>query len=51
LNLPSNVGLSPHLTALRCVFLVALHHGVQVAPEKLSEADAGLFNAMRQPAL
>jgi len=31
--------MSPHLTALRCFYLVALHHGVQVPPEKLGEAD------------
>jgi len=31
--------MSPHLTALRCLYLVALHHGVQVPPEKLGEAD------------
>jgi ATP-binding cassette subfamily B protein len=31
--------MSPHLTALRCLFLVALHHGVQVPPEKLGHAD------------
>lgn len=34
-----DVQMSPHLTALRCLFLVALHHGVQVPPEKLGEAD------------
>jgi ATP-binding cassette subfamily B protein len=31
--------MSPHLTALRCFYLLALHHGVQVPPEKLGEAD------------
>lgn len=35
---PADMGMAPHLTALRCVFVVALHHGVQVAPEKLSDA-------------
>jgi subfamily B ATP-binding cassette protein HlyB/CyaB len=34
-----DVQMSPHLTALRCLYLVALHHGVQVPPEKLGEAD------------
>jgi len=34
-----DVQMPPHLTALRCLFLVALHHGVQVPPEKLAEAD------------
>ncbi|MGE3474499.1 MAG: peptidase domain-containing ABC transporter [Rhodospirillaceae bacterium] len=34
-----DVQMAPHLTALRCLFLVALHHGVQVPPEKLAEAD------------
>jgi subfamily B ATP-binding cassette protein HlyB/CyaB len=34
-----DVQMSPHLTGLRCFYLVALHHGVQVAPEKLGEAD------------
>ncbi len=31
--------MSPHLTALRCFYLLALHHGVQVPPEKLGAAD------------
>ena len=31
--------MSPHLTALRSMFLVALHHGIQVAPEKFAAAD------------
>ena len=30
----------PHLTALRCLFLVALHHGIQVTPDKLQTIDA-----------
>ncbi len=34
-----DVQMSPHLTALRCLFLVALHHGVQVPPEKFAEVD------------
>jgi len=34
-----DVQMSPHLTALRCFYLVALHHGVQVPHEKLGEAD------------
>jgi subfamily B ATP-binding cassette protein HlyB/CyaB len=40
LNVTTQIGLSPHMTALRCVFLLALHHGVQLAPEKLAEANA-----------
>lgn len=31
--------MAPHLTALRCLFLLALHHGVQVPAEKLGSAD------------
>ncbi len=31
--------MSPHLTALRCLFLVATHHGLTVPPEKLAVAD------------
>src|SRR3712207_693182 len=27
--------LAPELTALRCLFLVAMHHGLQLAPEEL----------------
>jgi len=27
--------LAPELTALRCVFLVAMHHGLQLAPDEL----------------
>ena len=33
--------MSPHLTALRCAFLVAQHHGVQVPPENLLHAAEG----------
>ncbi len=31
--------LSPELTAVRCLYLVALHHGVQVTPEQLGRVD------------
>ncbi|MEQ1866003.1 MAG: peptidase domain-containing ABC transporter [Micropepsaceae bacterium] len=31
--------MSPHLMALRCFYLIGLHHGIQVPPEKLGEAD------------
>src|SRR5258706_8334379 len=31
--------MSPHLAALRCLFLLGLHHGVQIPPEKLAHAD------------
>ena len=31
--------MAPHLTALRCMFLVAMHHGVQVPPERFSDAE------------
>src|SRR5579871_765642 len=32
--------MTPHLAALRCLFLLGLHHGVQIAPEKLGQADS-----------
>ncbi len=32
--------MAPELTALRCFFLVALHHGVQLAPEELPAVSA-----------
>jgi ATP-binding cassette subfamily B protein len=56
MNLPPNIQMSPHLTALRCLFLIAIHHGVQVAPEKLSttnEADTigSLLRLMREVGL
>ena len=52
MNHVPDVQMSPHLTALRCLFLVALHHGVQVPPEKFAEADVSdsiksLFSIMR----
>ncbi|MBM3513180.1 MAG: peptidase domain-containing ABC transporter [Alphaproteobacteria bacterium] len=31
--------MAPHLTALRCMFLVAMHHGVQVPPERFADAE------------
>ena len=31
--------LAPELTALRCLFLVAVHHGLHMAPEDLPPAD------------
>ncbi|MDX2221193.1 MAG: peptidase domain-containing ABC transporter [Rhodospirillaceae bacterium] len=48
--------LTPHMTALRCMFLVGMHHGVQVAPEKLAEASpsdtvAALLKLMREVGL
>src|ERR1700761_2178353 len=48
--------MSPHLTALRCMFLVALHHGIQVAPEKFATADeqdslGSLLRIMREVGL
>ena len=39
MNHMPDLQMSPHLTALRCLFLVALHHGVQVRPESLGTAD------------
>ncbi len=30
---------SAHYTGLRAIFLVAMHHGVQIGPDKLAEAD------------
>jgi ATP-binding cassette subfamily B protein len=39
--------MPPYLTALRCFFLVAMHHGIQVAPEKLSSAsEADILGSM-----
>ncbi len=50
------VQMAPHLTALRCLFLMALHHGVQVPPEKLGDADfndtvGGVLRIMRDVGL
>ncbi|WP_439594642.1 peptidase domain-containing ABC transporter [Falsiroseomonas sp.] len=33
--------LAPELTALRCVFLVAMHHGLQLAPDELPQPGQG----------
>ncbi|MBU8542772.1 MULTISPECIES: peptidase domain-containing ABC transporter [Roseomonadaceae] len=33
--------LAPELTALRCVFLVAMHHGLQLAPDELPQPGHG----------
>jgi subfamily B ATP-binding cassette protein HlyB/CyaB len=33
--------LAPELTALRCLFLVAMHHGLQLAPQELPELSPG----------
>jgi ATP-binding cassette subfamily B protein len=33
--------LAPELTALRCLFLLAMHHGVQLAPEELPPVGSG----------
>ena len=41
LTAPVAVGLSPHLTALRCLFLLAAHHGVVLPPEKIAVPDKG----------
>ncbi len=39
---------SPYHTALRCLFLVARHHGVEVTPEKLAATDpADTLNSVR----
>ena len=48
--------MSPHFTALRCFFLVALHYGVQIAPDKLlgiDEADtiSSVLRLMREVGL
>lgn len=50
------VQMAPHLTALRCLFLTALHHGVQVPPEKLGDIDfndtvPGVLRIMRDVGL
>ncbi|MBX7197901.1 MAG: peptidase domain-containing ABC transporter [Rhodospirillaceae bacterium] len=39
MNHMPDLKMSPHLTALRCLFLVALHHGIQLRPEVLASAD------------
>ena len=39
LNQISDLQLAPHLTALRCLFLLAKHHGVHVPLDLLSRAD------------
>jgi subfamily B ATP-binding cassette protein HlyB/CyaB len=41
MNHMPDLKMSPHLTALRCLFLVALHHGIQLRPEVLAAADTG----------
>jgi len=48
--------LAPELTALRCVFLVAMHHGLQLAPDELPQighADMvpAVLRALRQAGL
>jgi ATP-binding cassette subfamily B protein len=43
--------MSPHLTALRCAFLVAQHHGVQVPPETLLHAAEGASTHETGPAM
>ena len=39
MNHVPDIPMSPHLAALRCLFLLGLHHGVQIPPEKLAHAD------------
>jgi subfamily B ATP-binding cassette protein HlyB/CyaB len=39
LNHSPALGMSPHVTALRCLFLVAMHHGVPIPPERLAQGD------------
>ncbi len=56
LNHIANLQVSPHLTALRSLFLVAMHHGVHVPPELLSRADpndaaASILGVMREVGL
>jgi len=48
--------MTPHLAALRCLFLLGLHHGVQIPPEKLAQADdsdtlASILRVMREVGL
>lgn len=33
--------MSPYITVLRCLFLIALHHGVQLAPDELPQESQG----------
>lgn len=47
MNQIPNVQMPPHMTALRCFFLTAMHHGIQVPPEKLSTAsEADIVGSM-----
>jgi ATP-binding cassette subfamily B protein len=51
-----NLHLSPNLTALRSLFLVAMHHGVQVPADRLLRADtsdpaAAVLGLMREVGL
>jgi ATP-binding cassette subfamily B protein len=39
LNYSPNPQVSPDLTPVRCLYLVALHHGIQVTPEQLGRID------------
>ena len=48
--------LAPEFTALRCLFLLAMHHGRQIAPEDLPRAEAAamlpaLLDALRRQGL
>ena len=48
--------LAPDLTALRCLFLVAMHHGLHLAPEELPDAQGqdmlpAMLGAMRRAGL
>ena len=38
---PIGESMAPELTALRCLFLVAMHHGLQLTPEELPAVVAG----------
>jgi ATP-binding cassette subfamily B protein len=48
--------MPPHMTAVRCLFLVALNRGVQIPPEKLmtlnvNDVEGSLFDLMRDSKL
>ena len=49
---PEAAGMAPHLTALRSLFLLAMHHGCHLSPEQIGQAQsddlaAGLSSVLR----
>ena len=39
IDVPARIEMSSHLTVLRCLHLLARHHGIQVPPDKLAMVD------------